>query len=77
MLNKIVMEHLERKQQITKLKNDYLMLKQLVIVYKNAIEYNKSLDRQEKEENIKEKENTKVNKLVLTKKFYGKELGVG
>ena len=77
MLNKIVMENLARKQQITKLKNDYLMLKQLVIAYKNAIEYNKSLDRQEKEENIKEKENTKVKKLVLTKKFYGKDLVVG
>ena len=77
MLNKIVMENLERKQQITKLKNDYLMLKQLVIAYKNAIEYNKSLDIQEKEENIKEKENTKVKKLVLTKKFYGKDLVVG
>ena len=76
MLNKIVMENLARKQQITKLKNDYLMLKQLVIAYKNAIEYNKSLDRQEKEENIKEKENTKVKKLVLTKKFYGKDLVV-
>ena len=77
MLNKIVMENLERKQQITKLKNDYLMLKQLIIAYKNAIEYNKSLDSQEKEENIKEKENTKVKKLVLTKKFYGKDLVVG
>ena len=77
MLNKIVMENLERKQQITKLKNDYLMLKQLVIAYKNAIEDNKSLDSQEKEENIKEKENTKVKKLVLTKKFYGKDLVVG
>ncbi|MGN1352774.1 MAG: hypothetical protein ACI4WF_01770 [Bacilli bacterium] len=75
MLNKIVMENLERKQQIIKLKNDYLMLKQLVIVYKNAIEDNKSLDSQEKEENIKE--NTKVKKLVLTKKFYGKDLVVG
>ena len=74
MLNKIVMENLERKQQITKLKNDYLMLKQLIIAYKNAIEYNKSLDSQE---NIKEKENTKVKKLVLTKKFYGKDLVVG
>ena len=74
MLNKIVMENLERKQQIIKLKNDYLMLKQLVIAYKNAIEYNKSLDSQE---NIKEKENTKVKKLVLTKKFYGKDLVVG
>lgn len=72
MLNKIVMENLARKQQITKLKNDYLMLKQLVIAYKNAIEYNKSLDSQE---NIKE--NTKVKKLVLTKKFYGKDLVVG
>ena len=72
------MENRERKKQIAKLKNDYLILRELVIAYKNAMEYNQSLDSQEKEaENIKEKENTKVKKLVLTKKFYGKDLVVG
>ena len=69
------MGNLERKQQITKLKNDYLMLRELIIAYQNALEYNKSLDSQE--ENTKEKENTKVKKLLLTKKFYGKDLVVG
>jgi len=65
---------MNRKNKIEKLENlrqNYLILREFVIYYKNALEYNNNLDKQ------KEKENVKVKKLVLTKPFYGKELQVG
>ena len=63
---------MNRKNKIEKLENlrqNYLILREFVIYYKNALEYNNNLDKQ--------KENVKVKKLVLTKPFYGKELQVG
>ncbi len=65
---------MNKKNKIEKLENlrqNYLILREFVIYYKNALEYNNNLDKQ------KEKENVKVKKLVLTKPFYGKELQVG
>ena len=59
-------------EKLEKLRQDYLNLRELIIYYRNALQYNEQL-----KEKQKEKENVKVKKLVLTKPFYGKNLIVG
>lgn len=57
-----------KKEQITNLKNKYISLKNYLLEYKKYLET---------EEFNKEKEDTYVKKLTLTKNFHGKSLTVG
>ena len=57
-----------------KLKELYKELKKLIILYDYALLYNKQIDEQQKE---KQQEKGYVKKLVLKKKYYGKDLVVG
>ena len=66
------MDRKKRIEDLEKLKQNYLILREFVMYYKNALEYNHQIEEQEKE-----KSNVKVKKLVLTKPFYGKNLVVG
>ena len=63
------MNNKKKIEDLEHLKNNYIMLKNLIIHYQYAINFNEKLD--------KEKENVKTKTLVLTKKFYGKDLVVG
>ena len=58
-------------KKLEKLKELYIELKQLVLLYDYAINYNNQINL-----NKKEKEREKVKKMVLKKKFHGKELVV-
>ena len=62
---------MDRFNELKKLKQDYIILKELIKYYEYAREYNDSLVHSQ------EKENVKAKKLVLTKPFYGKNLVVG
>jgi len=57
-----------------KLKELYKELKGLIILYNYALLYNKQIDEQQKE---KKEEKGYVKKLVLKKKYFGKDLVVG
>ena len=57
-----------------KLKKLYKELRELIILYNYALENNKKID---KLENEKQHEQCYVKKLVLKKKYYGKDLVVG
>ena len=57
-----------------KLKELYKELKGLIILYNYALEYNEQIDEQQKE---KKEEKGYVKKLVLKKKYFGKDLVVG
>ena len=63
------MKRKEKIERLEALKQNYLILREFVIYYKNALEYNDELEKQQ--------ENVKVKKLVLTKPFYGRNLQVG
>lgn len=67
------MDRKKRIEELENLRQNYLALREFVIYYKNALEYNKNLQNSQIEH---EKENVKVKKLVLTKPFYGKNLVV-
>jgi len=67
------MDRKKRIEDLEKLRQNYLILREFVVYYKNALEYNEQME-QEKQ---KEQEEVKVKKLVLTKPFYGKNLVVG
>ena len=56
-----------------KLKELYKELEELIILYNYALLYNKQIDEQPKEK----QEHGYVKKLVLKKKYYGKDLIVG
>ena len=62
---------MNNKEKLNNLKNKYLELRELVILYNNALNYNDELDLKNQKENVKTK------RLVLTKPFYGKNLIVG
>ena len=66
------MDRKKRIEELEKLRQKYLTLREFFVYYKNALEYNYQLEEKEKE-----KSNVKVKKLVLTKPFYGKNLVVG
>ncbi len=57
-----------------KLKKLYKELQELIILYNYALENNKKIDESENE---KQYEQGYVKKLVLKKKYYGKDLVVG
>ncbi len=67
------MDRKKRIEDLEKLRQNYLILREFVVYYKNALEYNEQME-QEKQ---KEASDVKVKKLVLTKPFYGKNLVVG
>lgn len=64
------MNNKNKLEQLEHLRQNYLILREFVVYYKNALEYNERLEQ-------KENKNVKVKKLVLTKPFYGKDLVVG
>lgn len=61
------MNNKNKIERLEHLRQNYLILREFVIYYKNILDYNES----------KEKNDVKVKKLVLTKPFYGKDLVVG
>ncbi len=65
------MTKINRLKELEKLKQNYIILKSLVLKYKEIIEYNNQIEEFNREEKAK------VKKLVLTKPFYGKNLQVG
>ena len=65
------MNNQEKLKELSRLKQEYLKLREFLIYYKNTLEVNEFI--QEKQ---KENEEVKVKKLVLTKPFYGKNLVV-
>lgn len=67
------MDRKKRIEELENLRQNYLALREFVIYYKNALEYNENLQNSQIEH---EKENVKVKKLVLTEPFYGKNLVV-
>jgi len=67
------MDTKERLERLESLKQKYMLLREFVVYYRYAMDYNASIE----EEKEKTQENVKVKKLVLTKPFYGKNLQVG
>lgn len=67
------MDRKKRIEELEKLRQNYLNLKEFVVYYKNALEYNEQIEQ----DSQKEQEEVIVKKLVLTKPFYGKNLVVG
>lgn len=70
MLNKNMIQE-NKLDNIRKLKEDYLKIRELVLYYKNIYENNLQFEKEN------QKEEVKVKKLVLNKPFYGKNLVVG
>lgn len=70
MLNKNMIQE-NKLDNIRKLKEDYLKIRELVLYYKNIYENNLQFEKEH------QKEEVKVKKLVLNKPFYGKNLVVG